>query len=75
MSCLLKVSAQLQDVESLFHPNGEGRQAANQMALIKSLKYVQEKVNNASADFTTWRTQLLASMSDRSGKDNPLPIL
>ncbi|XP_066850638.1 midasin isoform X2 [Anser cygnoides] len=67
MSCLLKVSAQLQDVESLFHPKGEGRQAANQMALIKSLKYVQEEVNNASADFTTWRTQLLASMSDRSG--------
>lgn len=75
MSCLREVSAQLQDIESLFHPNGEGRQAANQMALIKSLKYIQEEVNNASADFTTWRTQLLASMSDHNGKENPQLIL
>uniref|UniRef100_A0A8C4UIL8 Midasin n=1 Tax=Falco tinnunculus TaxID=100819 RepID=A0A8C4UIL8_FALTI len=67
MSCLLEVSAQLQGIESLFLPNGEDRQAANQMALIKSLKYIQEVVNKTSADFTAWRTQLLASMSDCNG--------
>lgn len=70
MSCLLEVSSQLQGIESLFLPNGEGGQAANQMALIKSLKYVQEEVNNTSADFIAWRTQLLASTSDCNGKDN-----
>uniref|UniRef100_A0A663DVI4 Midasin n=1 Tax=Aquila chrysaetos chrysaetos TaxID=223781 RepID=A0A663DVI4_AQUCH len=67
VSCLLEVSAQLQDIESLFLPNGESRQAANQMALIKSLKYIQEEVNNTSADFIAWRTQLLDSMSNCSG--------
>ncbi|PKK33324.1 midasin AAA ATPase 1 [Columba livia] len=67
MSCLLEVSAQLQGIESLFLPNGELRQAANQMALIKTLKYIQEEVNNTSAEFTAWRTQLLASMSHCSG--------
>ncbi|NXN90988.1 MDN1 protein, partial [Rhinopomastus cyanomelas] len=67
MSCLLEVSAQLQGIESLFLPNGQGGQAANQMALIKSLKYIQEEVNNSSAEFTAWRTQLLASMSECSG--------
>uniref|UniRef100_A0A8C0BE41 Midasin n=1 Tax=Buteo japonicus TaxID=224669 RepID=A0A8C0BE41_9AVES len=67
MSCLLEVSAQLQDIESLFLPNGEGRQAVNQMALIKSLKYIQEEVNNTSADFIAWRTQLLDAMSNCSG--------
>lgn len=76
MNCLLEVSAQLQGIESLFLPNGEDGQAANQMALIKSLKYIQEVVNNTSADFTAWRTQLLASMSNCSGKDNSsLPVL
>uniref|UniRef100_A0A663DUU3 Midasin n=1 Tax=Aquila chrysaetos chrysaetos TaxID=223781 RepID=A0A663DUU3_AQUCH len=67
VSCLLEVSAQLQDIESLFLPNGESRQAANQMALIKSLKYIQEEVNNTSADFIAWRTQLLDSMSNCKG--------
>ncbi|XP_009987622.1 PREDICTED: midasin-like, partial [Tauraco erythrolophus] len=68
MSCLLEVSAQLQGIESLFLPNAEGgRQAANQMTLIKSLKYIQEVVNNTSADFIAWRTQLLASVSNCSG--------
>ncbi|KAJ7398225.1 hypothetical protein BTVI_127123 [Pitangus sulphuratus] len=67
VSCLLEVSAQLQGIESLFLPNGEDRQAANQMALIKSLNYIQEEVSNTSADFTAWRTQLLASMSNCSG--------
>lgn len=70
MSCLLEVSAQLQSIESLFLPNGQDREAANQMALIKSLKYIQEEVNNTSSDFTAWRTQLLASVSDCTGKDN-----
>uniref|UniRef100_A0A663LMR5 Midasin n=1 Tax=Athene cunicularia TaxID=194338 RepID=A0A663LMR5_ATHCN len=67
MSCLLEVSAQLQGMESLFLPNGEGRQETNQMALIKSLKYMQDEVNNTSADFIAWRTQLLAFMSNCSG--------
>ncbi|XP_061845412.1 midasin [Colius striatus] len=67
MSCLMEVSAQLQGMESLFLPNGEDRQAANQMALIKCLRYMQEEVNNTSAEFVAWRTQLLASMSDCSG--------
>ncbi|KFP45021.1 Midasin, partial [Chlamydotis macqueenii] len=67
MNCLLEVSAQLQGIESLFLPNGEGRQAANQMTLIKSLKYIQEEVNNTSTDFVAWRTQLLASMSNCGG--------
>uniref|UniRef100_A0A803VJG9 Midasin n=1 Tax=Ficedula albicollis TaxID=59894 RepID=A0A803VJG9_FICAL len=67
MSCLLEISAQLQSIESLFLPNGQDREAANQMALIKSLKYIQEEVNNTSSDFTAWRTQLLASVSDCSG--------
>ncbi|XP_074752140.1 midasin isoform X1 [Athene noctua] len=67
MSCLLEVSAQLQGMESLFLPNGEGRQETNQVALIKSLKYMQDEVNNTSADFIAWRTQLLASMSNCSG--------
>ncbi|NXI53175.1 MDN1 protein, partial [Chloroceryle aenea] len=66
MSCLLEVSAQLQGIESLFLPNDEGSQAANEMALIKSLKYIEEEINNTSADFIAWRTQLLASMSDCS---------
>uniref|UniRef100_A0A803V8M9 Midasin n=1 Tax=Ficedula albicollis TaxID=59894 RepID=A0A803V8M9_FICAL len=66
MSCLLEISAQLQSIESLFLPNGQDREAANQMALIKSLKYIQEEVNNTSSDFTAWRTQLLASVSDCS---------
>ncbi|XP_054255246.1 midasin [Indicator indicator] len=64
MSCLLEVSAQLQGIESLFLPDVEGKQTANQMALIKSLKYIQEEVNNTSADFTAWRSQLLASMTN-----------
>ncbi|KAM9562699.1 midasin isoform 4-T5 [Guaruba guarouba] len=67
VSCLLEVSAQLQGIESLFLPTGEDKQAANQMALIKSLNYIQEEVNNTSSDFTAWRTQLLASMSECSG--------
>ncbi|XP_061225769.1 midasin isoform X3 [Neopsephotus bourkii] len=67
VSCLLEVSAQLQGIESLFLPTGEDKQAENQMALIKSLNYIQEEVNNTSSAFTAWRTQLLASMSECSG--------
>uniref|UniRef100_A0A8C3JUM0 Midasin n=1 Tax=Calidris pygmaea TaxID=425635 RepID=A0A8C3JUM0_9CHAR len=69
MSCLLEVSAQLQGIESLFLPNGEDKEAVNQTALIRSLKYIQEEVNNTSVDFTAWRTQLLASMSNCSGNE------
>ncbi|XP_025949160.1 midasin [Dromaius novaehollandiae] len=67
LSCLLEVSTQLQSIESLFLPNGEGRQAANRMALIKSLKYIQEEVSSTSADFAAWRTQLLGSVSNFGG--------
>ncbi|XP_071597429.1 midasin [Heliangelus exortis] len=67
VSCLLEVSAQLQGIESLFLPSGEDRQATNQMTLIKSLKYIQEEVHNTSADFTAWRADLLASISDCNG--------
>ncbi|OWK63460.1 Midasin [Lonchura striata] len=67
VSCLLEVSAQLQSIESLFLPNGQDMEAANQMTLIKSLKYIQEEVNNTSSHFTAWRTQLLASVSDCIG--------
>ncbi|NXU56757.1 MDN1 protein, partial [Turnix velox] len=67
MNCLLEVSAQLQRIESLFLPNGEESQAVNQVALIKSLKYIQGEVNNTSADFTAWRTQFLASMINCNG--------
>lgn len=70
MSCLLEISAQLQSIECLFLPNGQDREASNQIVLIKSLKYIQEEVNNTSSDFTAWKTQLLASVSDCSGKDN-----
>lgn len=73
MSCLLEVSAQLQSIESLFLPNGQDMEAANQMTLIKSLKYIQEEVNNTSSHFTAWRTQLLASVSDCIGKDHFSP--
>ncbi|NXJ64381.1 MDN1 protein, partial [Rostratula benghalensis] len=67
MSCLLEVSAQLQGIESLFLPNGGDKEVVNQMTLIRSLKYIQEEINNTSADFTAWRTQLLASVSNCSG--------
>ncbi|RLW12433.1 hypothetical protein DV515_00000890 [Chloebia gouldiae] len=67
VGCLLEVSAQLQSIESLFLPNGQDMEAANQMTLIKSLKYIQEEVNNTSSHFTAWRTQLLASVSDCIG--------
>lgn len=73
MSCLLEISAQLQSIESLFLPNGQDMEAANQMALIRSLKYIQEEVNNTSLYFTAWRTQLLASVSDCTGEDNFSP--
>uniref|UniRef100_A0A8D2MF30 Midasin n=1 Tax=Zonotrichia albicollis TaxID=44394 RepID=A0A8D2MF30_ZONAL len=67
VSCLLEVSAQLQSIESLFLPKGQDMEAANQIALIKSLKYIQEEVNNTSSHFTAWRTQLLAPVSNCAG--------
>uniref|UniRef100_A0A8C2SW72 Midasin n=1 Tax=Coturnix japonica TaxID=93934 RepID=A0A8C2SW72_COTJA len=63
-SCLLEVSAQLQGVESLFHLDEEERQAADQMAVVKSLKYIQEEINSTSTEFTAWRKQVLASTSN-----------
>lgn len=75
MTCLLEVSAQLQGVESLFHLDEEEGPAADQMAVIKSLKYIQEEINSTSTDFTVWRKQLLASKSNCNGKDSSLPIL
>ncbi|XP_067386141.1 midasin isoform X2 [Emydura macquarii macquarii] len=60
LSCLLKVSTQLQDIESLYVLQGmEGRQSTKQMALIESLQYIQGEVNKTTIDFTTWKTQLL----------------
>lgn len=73
VSCLLEVSTQLQSIESLFCPKGQDMEAANQMALIKSLKYIQEEVNNTSSHFTAWRTQLLAPVSNCTGEDNFSP--
>ncbi|XP_074982679.1 midasin isoform X2 [Caretta caretta] len=68
LSCLLKVSAQLQSIESLYVLQGmEGRQSTKQMALIKSLEYIQGEVNKTAADFTTWKTQLLSLTSDCDG--------
>uniref|UniRef100_A0A669QDJ1 Midasin n=1 Tax=Phasianus colchicus TaxID=9054 RepID=A0A669QDJ1_PHACC len=67
MSCLLEMSAQIRGVESLFHLDEEEGPAADQMAVIKSLKYIQEEINSTSTDFTVWRKQLLASTSNCSG--------
>uniref|UniRef100_A0A8C0IUI7 Midasin n=1 Tax=Chelonoidis abingdonii TaxID=106734 RepID=A0A8C0IUI7_CHEAB len=61
LSCLLKVSTQLQSIESLYVLQGmEGRKSTKQMALIKSLEYIQAEVNKTAVDFTIWKTQLLA---------------
>uniref|UniRef100_A0A452IL58 Midasin n=1 Tax=Gopherus agassizii TaxID=38772 RepID=A0A452IL58_9SAUR len=61
LSCLLKVSTQLQSIESIYVLQGmEGRKSTKQIALIKTLEYIQAEVNKTAADFTTWKTQLLA---------------
>ncbi|KAM8810105.1 midasin [Eudromia elegans] len=71
LRCLLEVSTQLQGIESLFLPNEEDGQAANQMALIKSLRYIQEEVNKTATDFEAWRTQLCSSTSNSGGNQEP----
>uniref|UniRef100_K7FQC1 Midasin n=1 Tax=Pelodiscus sinensis TaxID=13735 RepID=K7FQC1_PELSI len=68
LSCLLKVSTQLQSIDSLYVLQGmEGKQSTKEMALIKSLEYIQEEVNKTAEDFTTWKTQLLSLTSDCGG--------
>uniref|UniRef100_A0A452IKR6 Midasin n=1 Tax=Gopherus agassizii TaxID=38772 RepID=A0A452IKR6_9SAUR len=68
LSCLLKVSTQLQSIESIYVLQGmEGRKSTKQIALIKTLEYIQAEVNKTAADFTTWKTQLLGLTSDCGG--------
>ncbi|XP_019393298.1 PREDICTED: midasin isoform X2 [Crocodylus porosus] len=68
LSCLLKVSSQLQGLESLFVlPDVEGGQYARQMTLIKSLEYIQEEVNKTAVEFATWKEQLLTPTSNCHG--------
>uniref|UniRef100_A0A803SWY9 Midasin n=1 Tax=Anolis carolinensis TaxID=28377 RepID=A0A803SWY9_ANOCA len=57
MDCLLKVSTQLQDIESMF-VLPEDSQAISQMAIIRSLIYIQGEINKSVDDFAIWRTQL-----------------
>uniref|UniRef100_A0A8D2KWR3 Midasin n=1 Tax=Varanus komodoensis TaxID=61221 RepID=A0A8D2KWR3_VARKO len=64
IECLLKVSTQLQDIEALFvPPKLEVSQTASQMALIRSLIYIQGEINKSVDDFAIWRTQLFSSIS------------
>ncbi|KAJ6665782.1 hypothetical protein lerEdw1_001254 [Lerista edwardsae] len=64
IECLLKISTQLQDIESLFVlPEMEISQAVPQMALIRSLVYIQGEINESVDDFAIWRTQLFSSIS------------
>uniref|UniRef100_A0A8C0HJP3 Midasin n=1 Tax=Chelonoidis abingdonii TaxID=106734 RepID=A0A8C0HJP3_CHEAB len=71
LSCLLKVSTQLQSIESLYVLQGmEGRKSTKQMALIKSLEYIQAEVNKTAVDFTIWKTQLLGLTSDCGNQES-----
>ncbi|XP_062980947.1 midasin [Elgaria multicarinata webbii] len=64
VECLLKVSTQLQDIESLFVlPELEVSQTASQMALVRSLIYIQGEINKSVDDFAIWKTQLFSSIS------------
>ncbi|XP_061479315.1 midasin isoform X2 [Rhineura floridana] len=68
IECLLKVSTQLQDIESLFVlPEMEVNQAASRMALIRSLVYIQGEINKSVDDFAIWKTQLFSSISHCNG--------
>uniref|UniRef100_A0A8C8S1Z5 Midasin n=1 Tax=Pelusios castaneus TaxID=367368 RepID=A0A8C8S1Z5_9SAUR len=68
LSRLMKVSTQLQGVESLYVLQGmEDGQSMKQMALIKSLQYIQGEVSKTATDFTTWKSQLLCFMPDSGG--------
>ncbi|XP_053143364.1 midasin isoform X2 [Hemicordylus capensis] len=68
LECLLNVSTQLQDIESLFVlPKMEIGQAVPQMALIRSLIYIQGEINKSVDDFAIWKTQLFSSISHCDG--------
>ncbi|XP_070589310.1 midasin [Erythrolamprus reginae] len=61
---LLKVSTQLQDIELLFTPpNSQVNHSGSQMALIRSLIYIQGEINSSVDDFAIWKTQLFSSIS------------
>ncbi|KAH0622150.1 hypothetical protein JD844_024188 [Phrynosoma platyrhinos] len=66
VDCLLKVSTQLQDIESLF-VLPEASQTMSQMAVIRSLIYIQGEINKSVDDFAIWRTQLFSSISHCDG--------
>ncbi|XP_062836825.1 midasin isoform X1 [Anolis carolinensis] len=68
MDCLLKVSTQLQDIESMF-VLPEDSQAISQMAIIRSLIYIQGEINKSVDDFAIWRTQLFSSISHCEGEE------
>ncbi|XP_036622954.1 midasin [Trichosurus vulpecula] len=62
LSCMSKVSAQLQGLESLFVvPGTEAEQTAQQISLVRSLEYIRREIDKAMADFTAWKTHLLTS--------------
>ncbi|XP_007484380.2 midasin isoform X1 [Monodelphis domestica] len=62
LNYMSKVSAQLQDLESLFIlPGTEAKQTEQQITLVKSLEYIRKEINTAMADFIAWKTHLLTS--------------
>ncbi|XP_060128572.1 midasin isoform X2 [Zootoca vivipara] len=68
IECLLKVSTQLQDIESFFVlPEMEANQVSTRMALIRSLVYIQGEINRSVDDFAIWKTQLFSSISHCNG--------
>ncbi|XP_072854872.2 midasin isoform X1 [Pogona vitticeps] len=72
IECLLKVSIEFQDMESLFvPPELEATQAVPQMALIRSLIYIQGEINKSVDDFAIWKTQLFSSISHCDGDRRP----
>ncbi|KAG8124032.1 hypothetical protein E2320_019500 [Naja naja] len=59
-----EVSTQLQDIELLFTPpDSQVNQIGSQMALIRSLVYIQGEINSSVDDFAIWKTQLFSSIS------------
>ncbi|KAJ7341746.1 hypothetical protein JRQ81_006597 [Phrynocephalus forsythii] len=68
IECLLKVSTEFQDMESLFiPPELEASRAVPQTALIRSLIYIQGEINKSVDDFAIWKTQLFSSISQCDG--------
>ncbi|XP_031820381.1 midasin [Sarcophilus harrisii] len=62
LSCMSKVSAQLQDLESLFVlPGTQAEQIAQQITLVRSLEYIRGEIDKATTDFTDWKRHLLTS--------------